>query len=214
MKTTLFALTAVLCSLISNAQSKSTTSLFNNNQVAAIEINIPFETGIVEKAIQEKMYSFNVKSRDQKGFRAYHGAKIDSICEQEIDLYFKVSRKDKKNKDASVVTLLVSQGFETFITPASHPKEFDRAKIFMNSFLQTSSAADIDVQINSQDDAVKKADKRLETLKDELNELRKKMKYTSEKLADTEKEILKQEDLLRKEKEIQASLHIRRAERS
>lgn len=201
---------AIAFSLASYAQSKTSTATFSNNTVAAIETNIPYSVALVEKAIEEKLYPFNVKPREQKGFLAYRGVKIDSISEKEIDLYFKISRKGKKDKDASVVTLLISSGFEIFMSAGTNPEEFARAKLFMNSLLPGSAAVDIDVQINTQEDAVRKADRKLESLKDELNELRKKLKQTSEKLADTQKEINKQEELLRKEKEIQASLQRRR----
>ncbi len=212
MKTTLCALVAMVCSITTLAQSKTASALFNDNAVSAIETPIPFNITLVEKAIEERMSPYNVKARDQKGYKAYRGVKIDSISEKEIDIYFKIVRKGKKEKDASVVTMLISNGFEVFMTHSGNPEEFARAKTFMNSLLYSSAAADIDVQLNSQDDAVRKADRKLELLRDELNELRKKMKQTSEKLADTQKEIQKQEELLRKEKQILASLQDRRSD--
>ena len=212
MKTILCAFAAMVYSITSFSQSQTTTADFNNNTVAAIETNIPFEVSLVEKAIEEKMVPFNVKPRDQKGYKAYRGVKIESISPKEIDIYFKSSRKSKKERDASVVTMLLSSGFEVFMTEGSNPEEFANAKVFLNGLLHSSAAADLDVQINSQNDAVRKADKKLENLKDELTELKRKLKQTEEKISDTEKEIVKQEELLKKEKEIQSSLQTRRNE--
>lgn len=211
MKKTFIFFIAILFSSGVFAQSQTTTAEYNKIITGAVENNIPYATNIVEKALRDRMSEYNIKPRDQKGFIVYRGVKMDNISPNIIDIYFKVSKKSKKDNNSSVVTMLLSSGFESFMSEADNPDEFAAAKNFLNGLIQSSAAADLDQQIQVQGNAVDKADKKLKSLRSELSSLNKKLEQTQRKISDTEKEITRQEDILRKEQAVQQNLRSRKA---
>ncbi|MBX2888689.1 MAG: hypothetical protein KF829_08560 [Ferruginibacter sp.] len=192
------------------AQSLTTTAEYNKTVIGAIENNIPYNPKTVETALKEKMSAYNIKPSNQKGYIAYRGVKMDNISPNIIDVYFKINSKSKRDNNASVITMLLSTGFESFMSEIDNPDAFGAAKEFLNSLVQNAAAADLNQQIKTQGNAVVKADKKLKSLRSELNSLNKKLDQTRKKISDTEKEITRQEDILRKEQAVQQNLESRK----
>ena len=99
-----------------------------------------------------------------------------------VDLYFKVERKSRKEKDQSVIYLLVGQGEDRFISSESEPLIFSEATNFLNGFTTHSASFKLNVDIQAQEAAVKAAETKYTRLQEEEQTLLKKIKDLEETL--------------------------------
>ena len=91
--------------------------------------------------------------------------------------YMPFSAKIKqKEKEIAVVTMLVSKGYDNFVTDSANAPLIDSAKKYLDNIKDMIAAYDLELQITEQDDAVKKADQKKNNLIDDGVSLQKKKK--------------------------------------
>ncbi len=173
---------------ITNAQSSTAQVEYNKVSQTAVVNEIPFESGITEDAITGKMKSLGYSSKSTKGFMMYKGVKLSELGPDTYDLYFKVEKKSKKEKDKSIVSLLLSKGYDNFANETTDPSLFANAKIFVNNLVNVTAAADLERQIEEQEAIVKKADKKYNTSVDDGASLEKKKRQIEQDIADNIKD--------------------------
>ena len=160
-------------------------------QVAIIEL--PYKTDIAEDAIKDYMNKRGFKSTSSKGFDIFRGAKLDSADQDPSDLYFKVDRK-KKEKDYSVITLLVTKANQDILSrPAMDSTgQTDKAKAFLNNLVPAISAHNVDVQFADQQDVVKKAQKKMNNLINDQSDIEKRIRKLEADQDQNKTDIIKQ----------------------
>ena len=131
------------------------------------------------------------KSNKANGFYVFKGVTLRGDNPQVVDLYFKVERRGSKKDNQSVMYLLTSKGADNFINDASDATTYAAAQNFLNGFTTETASYKHTLDVQSQEETVKKAEKKLSDLQDDERDLTKK--------------IAKLQDDLRKNKEAQVS---------
>ncbi|MEO6230778.1 MAG: hypothetical protein ABJB11_03810 [Ferruginibacter sp.] len=165
----LFITVLFYCS--ATAQAHLVTTDYQKTKQSAIEMELPYAEKIVGDAIEDKMEKMGFKSKSNKGYMVYKGVRIAELGAGTYDLYFKTDRKSRKEKDMTIVTMMMSEGPDRFV---SDPTVLTSAKNFLDSQVVMVEAYDLEVQVTEQDNSVKKADKKMSSLVSDLDDLQKK----------------------------------------
>jgi len=96
------------------AQAFESTIDFDKKKQEAIQINYPFSTDAVEKAIIDKFNKMGYKSKEEKGmfnkdrgFIIFKNAYVTEISPERMDYVVKIERKSRKESDETVLYLLL-----------------------------------------------------------------------------------------------------------
>ena len=194
----------IACSIycVTFSQARYSTVEYSKQMKPAIVADVPFPEKTISGAIEDKLGKMGYKSTSSKGFTVYKGVRMQELGSDLYDLYFMVDRVSRKDKGNSTVTMMVSKGFETFVSDSSDSKLIDNAKNYLNNFRETVAAYDLELQIADQDDAVKKADKKYLNLVDEGNDLQKKKRKLEDQIAQNVVDQKNQQDEQAKQKQM------------
>ena len=113
-----------------------------------------------------------------------------------------VDKKSRKEKELSTVTMMISKGFDEFVSSNSDALVFGKAQTYLDSLRNMIAVYDLEVQITVQELEIKKAAKKSSDLEDEGKELEKKKKRLEDDIADNIKEQEKQVKDLENQKQI------------
>ena len=176
------------------AQSYEGSIEFSKKKQDAYIIDFSYLPEAVENALIKKMESLGYKSKEEKGlfnkdkgFRVYKAAYITDISSNSMDYIFKVERKSRKEKDEAQLFMVVMKGSENVI------KTFDsydvgNAKRFLNNLLPEVEAANLELQIKDQEDAVAKSEKKQKNLEDDLDNMEKRLKKLQDDIEQNKKD--------------------------
>jgi hypothetical protein len=207
----IYTLIVTLCfAFATMAQSRTETVSYLKINRQAVVNEIPFAEKTVRDAIDSKMQQLGYKGKDSKGFTVYKGVKIAELGNDSYDLYFMADKKSRKDKDNSMLTLMVSKGFEVFAADSTDAALMSNAKEYLNNIKTMIAAYDLDLQIIAQEDAVKKADKKFNNLIDDGQSLEKKRKSIEKDIEDNKKDQTAQQAELDKQKQILETLRGKR----
>ncbi|MGG9971160.1 hypothetical protein ACQ33O_05125 [Ferruginibacter sp. SUN002] len=173
---------------ITNAQSTTAQVEYNKVSQAGIVNELPFDPGITEDAIVNKMKSLGYSGKSSKGFIVFKAVKLAELGADTYDMYYKIERKSKKEKDKSTVSLLLTKGYENFANETSDPALFANAKTFLNGLTEVVAAADLERQIEEQEAVAKKAQKKYNNSVDDGADLEKKKRQIEQDIADNIKD--------------------------
>ena len=172
-----------------------------------IEFNYPVEA--VQNAILLKMERLGYKGKEEKGlfnkdkgFRIYKNAFITDISSNSMDYLISVDRKSRKEKDEAIVYLIIMKdginamgGFDAY--------DVGRAKSFLNNLEPEVAAANLELQIQEQEDVVAKAEKKFKNLQSDKEDMENKIKKLQQDIQtnikdqeNTQKEIENQKEVL------------------
>lgn len=192
------------------AQARNATADYNKTMQPAVEIEIPFPEKTVMKSLVDKLEKKGYKGKENKGYIVFRGVNMAEIGPDTYDLYFKTDRKSKKEKDITILTMLVSTGYEKFITPDQDEKVLDNSKIFLNSQTELATAYDLEMQIKEQEDATGKAEKKLASLVEDGQDLVKKKEKLEKEIEENLKKQEEQKLELEKQTQIFNTLKAKR----
>jgi len=175
---------------------------FKNAQKPAIQNEYSFEEKTVSKAIDDKLNKMGYRGKGVKGYTMYRGVMLPELGNQPYDLYFKVDKKSKKDKDNAVVNMLISTGNENFISDTANSTTINNAKTFLDNLMPAVAAYDLQQQINTQEDAIKKAEKKYKNLQNDADDLQKRKHKIEQQLEDNLKDQKDQLAEIEKQKQI------------
>lgn len=175
----------VAATITSSSQSVFTTITIDKRVQPGLMLNLPNNEDVAEGTILQKLketgYSPETKGHafwkknKLDGFYVFSGVKLPALDNQQLDMYFKVEPKSKARKDQSVIYLLVSRGYDNFISPEVDPATFAAASAFLNSFVAGTAGYRLNLDIEDQAKLVKDAEKKLAGLQEDDNSLVKKI---------------------------------------
>ncbi len=207
MKRILVCATLMMASFFAAAQAVETKTSYNKADQPAAVGEFMYEVGIVEKAIENDMKQRGYgKGKSSKGFTLYQAINFNEISADKIDFYIKAEKKSKKEKDRTIVTVLVSKGYDNFISGITEAKMMEGAINYINSLKPKFDAGNLDVQIKEQEDLVKKTEKKYVNLTDDGASLEKKKRNIEEDIANNKKEQEAQKAEVEKQKQILETL--------
>jgi regulator of replication initiation timing len=166
------------------AQARLTTSEFQKVMQPAVEIEVPFPEKTVMKTIVDMLEKKGYKGKDTKGYYTFKGVVLSELGTDSYDLYFKADRKSRSQKDNTILTLLVSGGYEKFIGDSTGSALIGNVKAFLNKQIDASAAYDLEMQITEQDETSKNAQKKLTSLVEDGQSLQKKKEKLEKEIQD------------------------------
>jgi hypothetical protein len=187
------------------SQSGETKVEYQKGDKIAAVIELPYTSSIVEDAIDEFMHKNGVKTDRYKSFNIYRNTHVleGEVC----DIHCKVERKLERDRESSVVYLLIGRPGENMAVRTSDDRfKVTEAKELLNKMAPSIDAYNLDVQIHKQEEVVKKSEKKLLNLKDDQYDLEKKLKALQEKLAQNKNDQLLQNEDLNRQKDLLSTI--------
>ena len=179
-------------------------------QTAAI-VELPFSSDLVEGAIKDYLSKKGSKPSTSKGFTVFKNVQLASSDPTATDLYFKIDRKSKKEDDVSVVYLLVAKPTENMATRSSEDNfGMEGAKAFLNEITPSITGYSLELQIKDQQEAVKKAEKKFNSLVDDQKDLASRKKDIEDRIQDNLREQDKQKQEVEKQRQLLEELGAKR----
>ncbi|MDB5223709.1 MAG: hypothetical protein JWN83_2376 [Chitinophagaceae bacterium] len=175
---------------------------FKDAQRPAIQNEFSFSDKTVSDAIEDKLGKMGYKGKDNKGYTVYKGVVLPELGGRPYDLYFKADKRSRKDKDNTVLSMLISSGNENFISDVSDSLAINNAKNFLNNLLPAITAYDFQQQVNAQQDAVTKAEKKYKSLQDDADDLQKKKKKLEQQIEDNLKAQKDQQAEIEKQRQL------------
>jgi len=166
---------------------------FQKTRQSGAAIQVPYASGTVEDAVKEYMAKKGYKSSSTKGFMVFRSAPLDSVDTDLSDLYFSVERKSRKESDVTIITLLPAKKNEDLLAhPQTDSSRTERARSFLNNMVPQIDAYQVQLQVNSQTEVLKKAEKKLNNLMSDQNDLNKKIRRLQSDSAQNKKDQVKE----------------------
>ena len=184
------------------AQSHTATVDYQKVSREALVNEIGYAEKTVTNAIEESMSKMGAKGKSNKGYVMYRGVSLPDLGGGSYDLYFSVERKSKKEKESSVITMMVSTGDDKFITTSTDAALMDKAKGYLDNLWNMVAAYDLEQQIGDQEDLVKKNEKKMNSLMNDANDLEKKRRKVEEEITDNKKNQGSQQQELENQRKI------------
>lgn len=182
----------VVFAQFASAQSMATTVKYKDNLEPALVLQLPYSTSVTEGTILKKLSETGYdpqtkgalfwKKNKLDGFFIYNEVSLPDMMNQKLDLYFKVDIKSKKESDKSMLYLLVSKGYENFVSSTSDSTVFKSTKKFLNSFVSETAEYKLNLDIEAQEETVKAAEKKLNQLEGKEADLIKKIEQLNQDL--------------------------------
>lgn len=199
--------------LVANAQVTAIDGMVeyqkgSNKRSSKIELAYPPE--VVKDAIKESMAKQGIKEQRVKGVQVFKGVMLDGETELS-DLHFKVESKSKKEKDISVVHLIVARSSENVALRAEQDDyKSESGKVFLNGLVPKVANHNLDLNIKEQDQLVKKAEKKLRNLESDQKNLERRIQDLQDKLVQNKKDQESQTAEVAKQQEVLETMQSRR----
>jgi lysyl-tRNA synthetase class I len=200
MKRILLATIIVISSVSLFAQSQTGTTTFNKAPQPSVIYNLPYSAEAVANGVENKMSAYG-KPKKVKDFVVYKNVLVPEISKEPINLYFNAEKKSIKDNSNAVLTMMISSEHDRFYAVEDNKELFANAKTYLNSFDAPVAAASLELKIKDQDDALKKADKKLKNLRDDAIDFEKQKKKLEDKIAQNVIEVATQEKEVNKSRE-------------
>jgi hypothetical protein len=207
MKKILFLLFATISFLAAKAQAVEAQVPYNKVNQPAVTAEFITDVDIAEKAVSEDLKTRGFgKGKSAKGFTLYQAINFTEISADKIDLYIKTEKKSKKEKDKTILTVLVSKGYDNFVSSTTEPKMIAAVMNYVNGLKPKFETGNLEVQIKEQEDVIKKEEKRQNNLIDDGTDLEKKKRKVEDDIASNKKDQEKQKAEVEKQKQILETL--------
>jgi glycerol dehydrogenase-like iron-containing ADH family enzyme len=174
-----------------NAYESSVKINKTTENAVVADFNKPAD--VVEAALKDRLEKEGLgKMKSSKGFMTYAGTLWNSVSSDKLDVYFKVEGK----KDKSTVSVLVSKGYNNFVTSGSDAKIVSNVKAFLNDFSAYTNSYELSLNIKAQEEIMKKAEKAFNNSTDNNKDLLSQKEKLERKIVESNNEqILKQKAL-------------------
>ena len=206
-KLTAFLAGALLSGVTSFSQSTTTAISYNKTPQSGLMLELPYNQDVAEGFIVDNLKKIGYdaetkgslfwKKNKINDFYTFKGVRLEGSSEP-LDLYFKVDRKSKKQKDQSVIYLLMSKGGENFVA-STEEEVYDAGKRFLNGFVEQSAVYKLDLDISTQENSVKEAEKKMNKLKDDESSISKKIDQLQNDLKKNREDQEKQQQTIENE---------------
>lgn len=190
--TLLFFLSLSFCTAYSQEVMESKVD-FQKTSQPAVMVALPYSTEVVEDAIKDYFNRIGVKADDSRGFQVFKSTRLGVTDTWNSDLYIKVERKSRKEKDESVVYFFATpENQQPNLRKPGDQYGVDGARNFLKTMLPSIDAYNLQVQISTQEEEVRKAEKKYQRAMDDGDDLDKKLKKVQENIEENKADQAKQ----------------------
>ena len=194
--------TLVLCLFIVQsifAQAYDGTAEYLKKSQAAVLVEYKYPQEIVEAALKDKIERQGLKLKNSKGYMIAYNSLITGISSNPYDYAFMVDKKSKREKEITVITLVINATGEVNTSSENSAK----AKLFLNELGTAIDAANVNAMYDEQEKVLAKAQKKYKNLQEDLESLEKKKRNIEEDIrknakdqTDQQAEVKRQQDIL------------------
>jgi len=210
----------VISMITARAQSSYTTIQYKNTVQSALVLELPNTTNDVEGTILKKLKEIGYnpethgalfwKKNKTDGFYVFNNVVLPSLSTQKLDMYFKAVKKNNEEKNNTTLYLMVSSGNENFASPEKDETLWDNSKMFLNSFIEKTTAYNLEQTITAQGNTVKTSQKKLSNLKKEETDLADKIKKYQADLSNNQNNQRDQQQDIENQQRLLESLILKR----
>jgi hypothetical protein len=184
---------------------------YDGQEVPGYTVEAPFSPDLVEDAMKDRFKKMDVKGKERKDFWEYKNVVIPEIREDHVDAYIKIDRKSKKEKNISIVSLVLTEpgiapGASDSVVAAARGVKAPIAAFGAFGLLASlnghTEGRSTELDIKSQGDELKKAEKKNKELIEDGEDLQKKLKNIQDDISDNKKKQAKQQAELNKQQEL------------
>jgi|GEM_PF-275955 len=202
MKKLFFLFFSLMLAGILNAQPKAAEgrSDFQKTLQPDVRITVPYPDDVIDKAIEDYMAKKGIRPGSVNGFKVYRNYKLEGQ-DHNSDLYFKVDRKSRSEKDVSIVYLMLAKTAEDIKSRKLNDStglQLEGGKELLEGMLASFEAYNLEVQIKNQEAAVKKAQKKFDDLVSDQKDYEKKMRNIQDKQTQNKKDQVRQSEEIKK----------------
>jgi hypothetical protein len=207
MKRTLFLLSLYCFSAAYGQEVMEGKTDFQKTSQPSVMVQLPYPSDVVEDAIKDYFNRLGVKADGSRGFQVFRATKLGMTDTWSSDLYFKVERKSRRDKDESIVYLFATpEKQQPNLRKSGDDYGIDGARSFMKNMLPSIEAYNLQVQISVQEDEVKKAEKKYQRMVDDGDDLDKKLKRVQENIQENKNDQAKQKQEIENQRKTLESL--------
>ena len=181
------------------AQAYDGLADYNKKNQAAILVEYKYPQEIVEATLKDKIERLGLKLKNSKGYMIVYNSLITNISATPMDYAFMVDKKSKREKEITVITLVINATGEVNTVSENSAK----AKQFLNELGAAIDAANVNAMYDEQEKVLAKAQKKYKNLQEDQESMEKKkrnleddLRKNSKDQADQQVEIKKQQDIL------------------
>ena len=160
MKKTIFcslSLIIIFCATGFSQDISETNISFMDGKQNAIEAKYNFSEDIMETVVKNVLEKKSIKkTKNTKGYSFYEGIVWGELCSDKIDFYIKVDG----NKTSSKVIILISKGYNNFISESSDPSTIKNVKKLCKEFNVNAIEEHLNREISKQEEVIKDAEKK------------------------------------------------------
>lgn len=185
MKQFMLCLCLLLIVHFVHSQSYNGTVAYQRTQQPAAVIDLPYNSDIVSACLNEYLSKKGrSKSTDLKGFTTYRNTQPVVNDSANADMYFKIERKSRRERDNTILSLLLRNPRPNPGTDVLHHLTMDEAKMYLNELVPAIQAYNVEVEIEKQNEAVAKAEAAYKNLMQDQQDLEKKKSTLEQKLSE------------------------------
>ncbi len=184
MKKIYLVLLFVLIYFTGNSQAIFQSINYGEKMEPGLMLQLDDKTKVVQNTILEKLEETGYKpetkgalfwkSNTINDFYIFKQVTLPQLKNQTLDLYFKVE-KQKDDKRKSTIYMLVSKGYNNFVSPESDTAIYRAARKFLNSFIKETEAFKLSIAIEEQQEKLDDSKKKMKDLKKDGDDMQKKM---------------------------------------
>jgi len=122
------------CAITAAAQSSFTTISYKEKLQPALTIQLPNTQDVAKGTIFQKLKEtgynpetkgmFFWKTNKLDDFYTFDNVQLPELGNQKLDMYFKVAKSTSGEKEQSTVYLMVSKGYDNFVSPQTDTATF------------------------------------------------------------------------------------------
>jgi septal ring factor EnvC (AmiA/AmiB activator) len=123
------------------------------------------------------------KTNKVNDFYVFDNVQLPELNNQKLDMYFKVAKATSGDKAQSTVYLMVSKGYDNFVSPQTDTATFYAAQKFLDGFVGSTNTFKHNSDVETQQANVTNAEKK-------LSDLQKNEKDLSSKIAQLQSDLV------------------------
>lgn len=171
-------------------QAQEGTVEYQKDHKPAAVIELPYPPSIVNAAMNDYLSKKGrSKGTDMKGFTTYRNTQPVQADSSNADLYFKIERKSRKQKEITVVSLLLEPKEAVADTSNLHYLKMDEAKMYLDELATVIEGYNLEQSINNLNDEVTKAESKYKNLVNSSEDLQKKRADLDKKIEENKNEL-------------------------
>ena len=155
-------------------------------------IRLSYASDQVENALKAYLAGKGFKPTSSRGYIVYRAVPLGTDDKDGSDLYFCTARPDRKQKDMMVLGLVPARRNQDVGTGVfTDSTKLDAAKAFLDSLAPFVNTYGLGVLVNTQQEALTKAQKKMSDLRDDSTDLQKRLRDLQADLAQNKSDQVK-----------------------